>query len=579
MFFLVRIDFNIKHYLDTISSTLRDLILRDNNYDTNTFSHSSRLFDGVRTINGKLDLQYSRFNMSIQLKGNCLFDLFNNITTLDLSFVQFYSVSNNIEIHLTHLLKCRTQINHQRHGKQLLNLYLRRLNLQQLPTWFNQDRFPRLTQLDLSYNKIYSIDLRTFTTLDSISLAYNPLEFDKLFFRSNFIYNSINLRSTIQNQTFNLKNRIERLFKLTTNLDYSENYGNIRNNITKFHINIDFSDQVSLNLSQTNIYSFEINDPSRLDDLFRLDLSLNYLIRLNLEKQSKLSYLDCSNQNLQTLILSRQYSRLIELKCSNNSLETIENFSLFEHENLKLIDLSYNSIKSLNILFSNLKSRYLHTINLKSNLIEKISSNMFHKKLISLYFIDLSSNQINSIQNYSFQSPNLQILDLTNNPLKDIEVKFISTSSLRLFYIVNHTQQLIDRCKKSKLYDNLLLIYIRWFEQNGTYMKSRSIKEINVDQCLIYYSLNNKNKWINIYNKYHIKNLSFYIIIIMIIIGIGIGIIYLYKKTRIEFFTRLQRYSPLDEHSLVDNVDDINHEDNEIVMNLSEVPFNVNVRS
>ena len=325
------------------------------------------------------------------------------------------------------------------------------MKLQHLPTWFNQDRFPRLIQLDLSYNNIYSIDFQTFTTLLSISLAYNPIELDKIVFHSNRIYESINLRSTIQNSTYDLKNRIERLFKLTTNVDYSENYGNIRNSITKFHIDIDFADKISLNLSQTNIYSFEIIDISKLDDLYSLDLSSNHLTKLNLEQQSKLSYLDCSNQNLRTLILSRQYSRLIELKCSNNLLETIENFSLFEHENLKLIDLSYNSIKLLENLFSNLKSRYLHTINLKSNSIERISSNIFHKKLINLYFIDLSLNKINSIQSNSFQSPNLQILDLTNNPLKNIEMKSISTSSLRLFYIVNNTQQLIKRCEKSKI--------------------------------------------------------------------------------------------------------------------------------
>ncbi|CAF4344125.1 unnamed protein product, partial [Adineta steineri] len=47
----------------TISSTLQDLILSNNNYNGNTFSHSSKLFDGVRTISGKFDLQNSRFQM------------------------------------------------------------------------------------------------------------------------------------------------------------------------------------------------------------------------------------------------------------------------------------------------------------------------------------------------------------------------------------------------------------------------------------------------------------------------------------------------------------------------------------
>ncbi|CAF4245397.1 unnamed protein product [Rotaria sp. Silwood2] len=570
---------------DTISSTLHDLILRNNIYDTNTFSHSSRLFDGVRKITGKLDLQYSRFNLGRQLEGNCLFDLFNSITILYLSFVQFDSISNDIENHITHLLKCKTQSNKVRHGEQLINLYLRQINLEYLPEWFTNERFPRLSQLDLSYNNIYSIDIQTFTTLTSISLAYNPIELNKISFRTNHIYESINLRSTTQNQTLNLQTQLESLFKLATNIDYSENNGIIYNNITKFLIDIDFSKETSLNLSNTNIYSFDIQDISKFDDINRLDISFNYLTELNLQKQTKLTYLDCSNQFIKTLILNKDYSNLIELKCSNNSLKILENFSFLNHKTLKLIDLSFNLIESLENLFSNLNSQYLHTINLKSNLIKRITTNMFHKKLISLYYIDLSSNQINLIQKYSFQSPNLQILDLTNNPLKNIEMKFLFTSSLHLFYIINNTQQLIDRCAHSTSNDNLLLTYITWFQQNGTYMKNTQVEksqQIQFDKCLRRYISRSKVKWIKINNIYHIKHLSLYITMAAITIGIILGVIYLYRKNKVAFFTNLQRYRPLDGHSLVENTDDISHhehEDDEIIMNLSEVPFNTNTRS
>jgi len=517
--------------------------------------------------------------MSTQLEGNCLFDLFQNITTLDLSYVQFNSIVNDPDIHLKHLLKCKTNTNNIRHGKQLIELYLRQLNLQHLPEWFTSDYFPQLTRLDLSNNYISLIDFRVFPKLTSISLAYNPIELSNIIWCSNLTYQSINLRSTIQNRTFNLLTRVKNLFRLTTNIDYSENTGNILYNLTKFPISIDFSSEVSLNLSQTNIYSFDIQDISRFDDLSRLDLSSNYLIKLNLEKQSKLSYLDCSNQNLETLILNKENTQLIELKCSNNSLKTIENFSLFKYENFQSIDLSYNQIKSLENFFSNVTSRYLHTINFQSNLIEKISSKIFHKNFLSLYSIDLSWNKIHSIEQYAFQSPNLQILDLTGNPLKSIELNFLFTSSLRLFYIVNTTEQFINRCAQTTTNDNLLFTYITWFKQNGTYMKDTQLdrsQQIQLDKCLLPYQSRSKVKWMKFNNEHPIKHLSLYITMMAITIGIILGGIYLYKNNQLNFLTNLQRYRPLDRNSSGENTEDINHhqyEDDEIVMNLNERPF------
>ncbi|CAF0757645.1 unnamed protein product [Adineta steineri] len=554
---------------NTISSTLRDLILRNNNYDTNTFSHTSPFFTGINTITGKLDLQSSRFNMSTQLQGNCLFDLFTKITILDLSSLQFISISNNTEIHLKHLLKCKISSNNIYNGKQLIELYLRKLNLQFLPEWFTNDRFPQLTQLDLSNNYIYSIDLQTFTKLTSISLAYNPIELNKILWCSNLTYESINLRSTIQNYTSSLVTDLENLFKLSTNIDYSNNYRNIsHNNLTKFTIDIDFSDNFSLNLSQINLYSFDIQDISRFDDLNQLDISSNNLIELNLEKQSKLIYLDCSNQYLKNLILNNENSNLIQLKCSNNSLKTIENFHLDQQKSLKSIDLSYNQITILNSQFT---SQHLHTINFKSNVIENISSNIFHKNLISLYSIDLSWNKINSIEKNAFQSPNLQILDLTGNPLKLIQVNFLFTSSLRLFYIVNNTQELRKRCAEIKN-DNLLLTYLRWYETNGTYMNN--FQQIQFNQCLRPYMSRSKTKWIRFPHNYQIKHLSLYITMSAITIGIILGVIYLYRKNQLNFLSNLYSYRPLERNILRD---DMNHDD-EIIMNLDESPFNNNNR-
>ena len=563
--------------LETISSTLRDLLLQRNDFDTTTFSHTSHLFDGVRHITGKLDLQYSRFQMGTQLTGNCLFDLFNEITALDLSHVEFLSIANDTDVHLKHLLKCKASTDRPRQGEQLLDLFLRQLNLQSLPDWLTYDRFPRLAQLDLSHNNIHTIDLSAFTNLYRISLAFNPLELHDIGWRANTVYKSINLRSTIQNRNFNLTANLENLFKITTNIDYSGNMGSSSFSLAKFPVAIDFPlDGLSLNISHMNISSFDTKGFSQFDDLARLDISANQLIALNLEQQGKLAYLDCSNQNLTSLTLNGDHSDLVELRCARNQLATIENFSLHKHETLKSIDLSYNAVESLESFFSNTNSRHLHSVRFQSNVIKKIPAKTFHPKLISLYLIDLSWNQINSIERAAIQSPNLQILDLTGNPLKSIEPNFLFTASLRLFFIVNSSQELIDRCAQSTSDDTLLVNYMTWYEQNGTHMNSnprQRAEEIQFDKCLRRYTSRSKVKWTKLSDGHQIKHWSLYVTMAAISTGIVLGTIYLYRKHKLAQQTSLQRYRPLNSHTLVENADDCQPEDDEIVLNLNESPF------
>ncbi len=547
-----------------ISSELTELILRNNIYDQNAFSNASHLFYGVRKLPGKLDLQNSLFQLIDEQEGNCLFNVFQQIKILDLSSVKFQGQSNETEFHLTYLLKCETLSDGTRNGEQLLDLYLRQLQLKRLPEWFTNDRFPLLRRLDLSNNNIYSIDIGTFATLRHVSLAYNPIELDQIIWRNDTIYESINLRSTIRNRTFDLSDRLKDLLKLTADIDYSENEGISSSNLRTIPIEIDFPiGQFSLNLSRTNINSFEVI----FNDLLRLDISSNSLIELNLDEYRKLNSLDCSNQYIKMLKFNEQLS---ELKCSNNSLKTIENFSLSKSEQLKLIDLSNNSINSLENLFTNLTSRFLRIINLKYNSIEIIPSNIFHRKLISLYEINLSWNRIHTIQKNAFQTPNLQILDLTGNPLINIEPNAILTASLRLFYVFNNTQEINERCLQSKSYDNLLFLYINWFKTNGSLMKN---DQIEFDQCLNRYFNQTKINLIITKGKHYIL----YVLISLGVISVLFGGIYLYQRNKLTFFARFQRYRRLDRNILNENgteMDQHLNEDEEIVMNLQEPPFN-----
>lgn len=514
--------------------------------------------------------------MGTRLEGNCLFDLFTRITILDLSSVEFQSISNETDIHLAHLIRCRTPVDRTRNGEQLVELYLRQLNLQQLPDWFTNDRFPVLTHLDLSKNQIRSIDFRSFITLTVVSLAYNPIELDRIQWGPDHIYQSLNLRATTVNQTLNLTKTMEYLFQLSTNIDYSENTGFISSNLDRFPIEIDFSD-VSLNLSQTDLYSFNIDEISKFESLTRLDLSRNSLSELNLGKQSDLIFLDCSHQNLSKLIFNSDASKLREIKCSNNALKTIENLFLFKHKDLQSIDFSFNRLESLDTLFSQSNNRRLQIVRLQSNFIRQISSNTFHEKFLSLYSIDLSWNQIDRIETFAFRLPNLQILELTGNPLKSIESNFLFTAPLRLFYIVNDTQQLISRCAQSKSDDSLLSSYINWFEHNSTYMKTidkNRSEQIQLDKCLRQYTSRSKVKWTKFHEKNPFKHFSLYITLFAMSLGIILVGIYWYKKKQRKIFGSIQRYRPLDRDRLIEQ-----REDDEIVMNLEEPPFNTTERT
>jgi hypothetical protein len=102
-------------------------------------------------------------------------------------------------------------------------------------------------------------------------------------------------------------------------------------------------------------------------------------------------------------------------------------------------------------------------------------------------------------------------------------------------------------------------------------------EQIQFDKCLRQYISRSKVKWIKFNDEFHFKHLSLYITMTAICIGIILGIIYMYKKNKFEFLTNLKRYRPLDSNHSIENTDEFNHyerEDDEIVMNLNESPFN-----
>lgn len=541
---------------DSPYPALVDLILRNNVYDEKTFANDTHSFFSVRTISGKLDLQNSRFDV-VSDGGNCLFNIFQQITALDFSSIRF--PTDQIDVYLANYLKCEFRSDGIRDGEQILHLYLRQLGLQHLPNWFTMDRFPLLRRLDLSSNNLYSIDIQTFTTLRYLSLANNPIPIEQIIWCADTIYESINLRQTVTNRTYDLSRRLRNLLKITSNIDYSTNPTINPSNLTSIPLDSDsFSKPLSLNISRTNIVSFTVI----INDLSRLDISWNTLTELDLVGYTKLTSLDCSNQYLKRLKFDEQLNSLIELKSSNNSLETIENFSSLQCDYLKLIDLSNNSIRSIGHLFSSLTSTVLRHIYLQRNSIETIPSNIFHEKLISLYEINLAWNRIKTIEINAFQAPNLQILDLTGNPLINIDVTSIFIDSLRVFNLYPDSQQLTKRCLLFPSNDTLLSLYTSWYIRVGN-----DLNDLN--PCLSQYTNETKVHWLFRKSKPFIKYDMIYVGTGLVIMAIVISGIYLSQKGYLKFF---QRYKRLNEPHLIE-MEEYPCEDDEIVMNLSQSPY------
>ncbi|CAF1178918.1 unnamed protein product [Adineta ricciae] len=545
---------------DTFSYIFDHLILRNNVYERNAFTSSSGLFDGVKKIS-QLDLQNSRFQSDADGSETCLFDIFPSLKVLDLSNIQ----SDDIDINtfIERLLKCDTTTSNK---KPLEHLSLRSLKLSKLPAWLASESFTYLSRLDLSYNYFHNIDLQGFIYLRSISLAYNPIEFDKILWRNETVYRSINLRSTVRYSKFDLVHHLNSLLDLAQDIDYSQNQGEDLFNVTQLSIQ---ARDTFLNFSRMNIKAFGIDS----DTVKALDVSSNYLTNLDLSQQRELKYLDCSNQTLQTLSLRHRLSTLRELRCSNNNLTVIGNFLSISTSYLEVLDLSNNGIDSLRDYFTHLKSRTLRQVNFRSNFIRIVRSKTFHRDLVSLVEIDLSWNQIEKIEKNAFQARNLQILDLTGNSLKTIEPNAIFTASLRYFYISSIGPDLTDRCLQTKSKDPLLSLYFNWYRQNATLMKKLPVK---FSSCLTRYLPESKLKRLTKKTKQMLGIYGLWIIVGLVVVVVILALLRHYRNTGFPFFRAFRKYKKVERQELIENeIEMAGHsQEDDIVMNMEELPYN-----
>ncbi|KAI5147978.1 protein phosphatase 1 regulatory subunit 7 [Enteropsectra breve] len=153
--------------------------------------------------------------------------------------------------------------------------------------------------------------------------------------------------------------------------------------------------------------------PEIPDEIVAVDVHRNSIKKLNLNKESKIEYLDLSDNILNTIEGMGRCPMLKVLDCSYNVISSISPVRL---EFLEELYLSANDISLLkNIAFNRLKK-----LDLAGNNIARIE-NMDAPELEEIY---LSSNKIKSIENLD-QFTHLKILDLQYNRLSEIDCKCI----------------------------------------------------------------------------------------------------------------------------------------------------------
>jgi Leucine-rich repeat (LRR) protein len=148
-------------------------------------------------------------------------------------------------------------------------------------------------------------------------------------------------------------------------------------------------------------------DLSFCPNLRSLDLSENPHIELNLSLLTRLTFLDISSNNLgsvQSLNLNN-FTKLVQLNLRSNNLDSIEAIDFLKINKLKDLSLSWNNLRNVDNL---------------------------NVSLISLNFLDLSHNQIISVENLDFkQFPSLNSLYLSHNLIYSvINMKFAENSIL-----------------------------------------------------------------------------------------------------------------------------------------------------
>lgn len=191
---------------------------------------------------------------------------------------------------------------------------------------------------------------------------------------------------------------------------------------------IDFTYQTKLKVINLDENKLSIIDVSAQDSLEYLNVSSNFLQNVNLTKNFKLKVLKVNNNQIQNLNLNSNVF-LEDLNLSTNNIANLDltqntkliyfyadenrlvNLDLSQNMNLEWIGLSFNQLINCTVTSSKLVS-----LNLSNN---KISGNVNLNNFEKLLYLDLSNNLLTSLNS---DSKLLKKLIISNNSLDSINL-------------------------------------------------------------------------------------------------------------------------------------------------------------
>lgn len=166
-----------------------------------------------------------------------------------------------------------------------------------------------------------------------------------------------------------------------------------------------------LNISYNSIESFNESNAS----LIGLDLSHNLITNITHSQfPPQLAHLDVSHNHLASLV-NFSHSALHELEANHNN---ITNLTLGSFPNLKSLNLGENEISKIDKNFSNQVPR-LEILNLTTNSIAQLNDYSFN--LSSLLRLHLGNNKLSFLSEKCFYGlSRLQFLDISNNRITQV---------------------------------------------------------------------------------------------------------------------------------------------------------------
>lgn len=390
-----------------------------------------------------INLKVLRLNKnSISFIENFVFSNLKQLDMLDLSENKIQSIQPELFDNLNNLRTLNLEKNSMKILPPELLANLKKLELLNLSSnflssnWINFMTFKglfNLRLLDLSYNKLTSLENSIFsdlTSLEMLDLKNNLIESVSMDTFANLTYltSLVLSHNFIKNVNFSL-NSLSNLNVLS--LDFNEIYSVEKHLVANSHKLVD------LHLNNNKFFRV----PSFVENfqiLKFLDLGENFIKNLSdLENFSNLKYLyglRLTENQVETLEKHHfnHLKNLQILNLSKNRIRHIERETFSSNEFLQAIRLDGNAIKNIDYMFENLTQ--LVFLNISENSLEIFDYENFPK---NLQFLDISKNQINVIKNPNEISQNLKTLNLNQNHLTEISA-FVLPRNLEDLYLASN---------------------------------------------------------------------------------------------------------------------------------------------